>query len=51
MARNRVQFQKGLGLAEFNMCYGTEVQCHAALIEMLGRMALSVRSGAMPESW
>jgi len=34
MARNPVQFQKGLGLAEFNMRYGREEQCHAALIEM-----------------
>jgi hypothetical protein len=31
MARNRVQFQKGLGMAEFNRLYGTEDQCHAAL--------------------
>lgn len=34
MARNPVQFQKGLGLAEFNARYGREDQCHAALIEM-----------------
>lgn len=34
MARNRVQFQKGLGLAEFNVRYGGEDQCHAALIQM-----------------
>ena len=34
MARNPVQFQKGLGLGEFNACYGREVQCHAALIGM-----------------
>lgn len=34
MARNPVQFQKGLGLAEFNVRYGTEEQCHAALIQM-----------------
>jgi ribosomal protein L37AE/L43A len=34
MARNRVQFQKGLGLAEFNVRYGSEEQCHAALIQM-----------------
>lgn len=34
MARNPVQFQKGLGLAEFNARYGREDQCHAALIQM-----------------
>lgn len=34
MARNKVQFQKGLSLAKFNACYGTEDQCHAALVAM-----------------
>jgi len=34
MARNKVQFQKGLSLAEFYRYYGTEDQCHAALIKM-----------------
>jgi len=34
MARNPVQFQKGLSLAEFGARYGREEQCHAALIEM-----------------
>ena len=34
MARNPVQFQKGLGLAAFNALYGSEEQCHAALIQM-----------------
>ena len=34
MARNPVQFQKGLGLAEFNARYGREDECHAALIQM-----------------
>ena len=34
MGRNRVPFQKGLGLAELNVRYGPEEQCHAALIEM-----------------
>ena len=32
MARNPVQFQKGLSLIEFNRRYGTDEQCHAALI-------------------
>jgi ribosomal protein L37AE/L43A len=34
MARNPVQFQKGLSLIEFNRRYGTEQQCHAALVAM-----------------
>ena len=34
MARNKVQFQKGLSLAEFNRRYGSEEQCHAALVAM-----------------
>ena len=32
MARNRVQFQKGLSLSGFLDRYGTEEQCHAALV-------------------
>lgn len=32
MARNRVQFQKGLSLSSFLAKYGTEEQCHAALV-------------------
>lgn len=31
MARNAVQFQKGLGMAEFQRLYGTEDQCHEHL--------------------
>ena len=34
MARNAVQFQKGLDMAEFNRRYGTEERCHAALVAM-----------------
>ena len=32
MARNRVQFQKGLSEAAFDEAYGSEEQCHAALV-------------------
>ena len=32
MARNRVQFQKGLSEAGFDETYGNEEQCHAALV-------------------
>ena len=32
MARNRVQFQNGLSEADFDKSYGTEEQCHAALV-------------------
>ena len=31
MAKNRVQFQKGMSLAEFMHSYGTEEPCHQAL--------------------
>ena len=31
MGMNRVQFQKGLSMAEFLERYGTEGKCHAAL--------------------
>ena len=34
MARNEVQFQKGLSLTDFMQRYGTEVQCHDALVAM-----------------
>ena len=34
MARNKVQFQRGLSLAEFNTLYATEDQCHDALVKM-----------------
>ena len=34
MARNRVQFQKGLSMAEFQERFGTEEKCHAALVSM-----------------
>jgi ribosomal protein L37AE/L43A len=34
MARNKVQFQAGLSMAEFTRRYGTEDQCHAALVVM-----------------
>jgi transposase-like protein len=32
MARNKVQFQKGLSEAQFGALYGTEELCHAALV-------------------
>ncbi len=34
MARNPAQFQKGLSMAEFLRRYGTEEQCHSALVAM-----------------
>jgi transposase-like protein len=33
MARNKVQFQKGLSEAAFNQTYGSEEQCHEALVK------------------
>ena len=32
MARNKVQFQKGMSEAQFDGLYGTEALCHAALV-------------------
>lgn len=32
MSINKIQFQKGLSMAEFMEQYGTEDQCHAALV-------------------
>ena len=34
MARNKVQFQKGLSEAEFDELYGTEERCHAELARL-----------------
>jgi hypothetical protein len=34
VARNQVQFQKGLSTVEFQPLYGTEEQCRAALVRM-----------------
>ena len=34
MPRNKVQFQKGLPMDEFQRLYGTEEKCHAALVKM-----------------
>ena len=34
MARNWVQFQRGLSLPEVHERYGTEEKCHAALVAM-----------------
>jgi transposase-like protein len=33
MARNKVQFQKGLSETEFSKAYGSEEQCHVALVK------------------
>jgi transposase-like protein len=33
MARNKVQFQKGMSEAQFDDLYGTEPLCHAALVQ------------------
>jgi len=33
MARNKVQFQKGLSETDFDKTYGDEEQCHAALVK------------------
>jgi len=33
MARNKVQFQKGMSEVRFDELYGTEPLCHAALVQ------------------
>ncbi len=33
MARNKVQFQKGMSEAQFDALYGTEALCHDALVQ------------------
>ena len=35
MARNTVQFQKGLSEPEFDRLYGTEEQCRAVVVALL----------------
>jgi hypothetical protein len=39
MARNKVQFQKGLSEAQFAVLYGTEDQCREAVMSL----ALAIR--------
>jgi hypothetical protein len=46
MARNKVQYQKGLSEAEFERQYGSEEQCRAALPSGGGPMASSARTVA-----
>jgi len=40
MARNKVQFQKGLSEAQFAVLYGTEDQCREAVMRVLSRSVL-----------
>ena len=50
MARNMVQFQKGLSEAEFRKLYGDEAQCLALVIEWRwskGRAGSTVSDGAV----
>ena len=45
MARNPVQFQKGISLNEFLSLYGTEEQCFDALYQWRGEdLKLTLRS-------
>jgi hypothetical protein len=49
MAMNRVQFQKGLSMTEFNALYGNEDACHAAVERARWPHGLSqVRASRMP---
>ena len=46
MARNVVQFQKGLSEPAFEQQYGTEEQCRTSSLRHAGRMALNARHAA-----
>ena len=46
MARNAVQFPKGLSEPEFERQYGTEAACHEASSDGTGRTASSVPPAA-----
>ena len=46
MARNKVQFQKGLSEAGFEALYGTEEKCRAVVIALVGRTASNARPAA-----
>jgi hypothetical protein len=46
MARNKVQFQKGLSEADFEAIYGTEEKCRAAVIASRWPNGFDTRSAA-----
>jgi hypothetical protein len=48
MAKNPVQFQKGLGLHEFLEDYGSEEQCRGALYRLRWPAAMRVRTAGIP---
>ena len=50
MARNPVQFQKGISLNEFLSLYGTEQQCFDALYHGDGPTASCARTVATTEA-
>ena len=45
MSINHVQFQKGLSMAEFFERYGSEGQCHAALVALVAPFAPEGKKG------
>ena len=45
MPMNRIQFQHGMSLREFVVCYGTEAKCAWALVAQL-RISAIVDDGA-----
>ena len=44
MARNKVQFQKGLSEPAFELQYGTEEQCRAVVVASRGDVPNSVEN-------
>ncbi|EAY57134.1 MAG: probable transposase [Leptospirillum rubarum] len=49
MSMNRIQFQKGLSLPEFQSLYGTEEQCEAVLEKTRWPDVISVFPGRVTE--
>lgn len=47
MAKNQVQFQRGMSLMAFLDAYGTEQQCREALPRCAGPMASAARTVVM----
>ncbi len=53
MPMNRIQFQAGLSMKEFQQQYGTEAQCKAALVASrwpMGRSVVDARARATSAS-
>ncbi|EDM69048.1 hypothetical protein PE36_06167 [Moritella sp. PE36] len=45
MARNKIQFQKGISIHQLIEKYGTEIQCHNNLFDMRWPRSQLIRDG------